>query len=1016
MIQKKIITVLLIATLVLFTASPAYGGDDEPASGDTSVQESTEASASDLSEGNVDAFDTLDEVLATQRQTENNTDDAAIPEVPEEQLGASGSYHPDEIIVVFLESDCLQQVEALAVELQEYAQIAAERAGSEQILDMGQDTSEYSVDEALIEQLDEGVSLEPTALVEIPDKLTVAQAVAIAQDTPNVISAQPNYLLYSIDSEVDTLGVSNDPYLQNQENYQWSLYKTNALEAWDNPHISALSSTLSDLSPTVAAIDTGAYLSHPDLTANLDIAHAWDAANDRSLHGDIDGHGTMVAGFLSAVTNNGVGVAGLANNRVRVLPINVFKATDAGIAASTSDVIKAINKAIEYKTSGAIPNIRVINMSLGGYYLDGNNSVLDVSYEIAVASNSVFHQKILEAREEGILIVAAAGNEGSKSAYKNTRGVNCFCFPSDFDEVLSVTSTTMSDTRATTSSYNQYKDIAAPGNNTASTSYSVTLGTASYGAGGGTSYASPMVAASAALLFAVDPALTPAKVMKLLCENSVDLGASGRDDEFGWGRLDVEAAVKAVDDDALLDGQPIPNGTYTFTSVKSELNLDAASSGALRGTNIQQAAAAPILFAQRFDIVYDAATDSYKILNCYSKLALDVSGASKEVGANVQLWTDNGTLAQRWSAVLVEGSADTYVFYNMSSGLVLDVASGSLSSGANIQQWSPNGTDAQRWRLASASPDGPKVIASLARSLDGKVVTLETPYSHTGATQVVDVPGATTESWVNLNTWIANNTAAQRYRLVAQRAGDGYTGYFSLVNIKSGKALDVMNGQASLGAGIHQYMPNGTVAQLFSAVDTGSGDGTAYLISAINPDFALDISGGNPQNGSKVQLWSWNRTQAQKFVISEVKALNGFTDGVYAFRNVNSGRHLEVMDIIKGANVQQGSINLDGSRQRFIVAFDASTGYYTVSNGELALDVAGGSKESGTNVQLWTPNGTMAQYFYPVRVKANTYVFYNVNSFLVLDVVGGSLSYGANVQQWTSNGTGAQGWVLERVE
>lgn len=1320
--HNRIIAILLSFVLVFSLAAPAFADEVAPG-GDAEVQGSEVATTVEEGSPEPDAEASVDapEEVTTLEEEPPLTDEFDTPpgEIPEKEVGSPDNYVSNEMIVVFADSEPLDtQLDVLAEELDSYAHEAVgDDVAGEQSL------STFSADELVAYELEEDPSSEPTVLVELPDELSVAQGVAIAEELPGVVSAQPNYLLYPIDDEIESQAVPDDPYSKmNQTGGQWSLYKTGAFSAWDYPAISSLKTIQEGATTTVAVIDTGARLDHADLALNLDTARAWDVVNNRLLkttvasgahYGDVRGHGTMVSGFISAVANNGIGVAGITNNKVKVLPISIYAQGSA--TAKTTDLIKAIDKVIEYNGQGA--NIRVINLSIGGYFTNSKGAIVDVTYEQALDLTSTLHAKIAEAEAKGITVIAAAGNEGDDSKYMPSGSANAFIYPSDYEEVISVTSTDINDAISPSSDHNQYKDIAAPGVSVASTHHS-----GSYSSGGGTSYASPLVAGTAALLMAIDEELTPAGVKDLLYKNSVDLGAAGRDDYYGWGRLDVAETIrdaslqlsspidiqnaiiapvssqtytgKAItpyldikyneismvrdkdysvryssntnagtatvtvegmrhctgtskitftikpaqlaqksiasignqqytgsavkptptvthngvkltkDKDYAIsyknnvnvgtatltitgkgnytgtasttysisrdpigdyDGKiitiytrlginqviDVPNATtdswvnlntwsanntvaqryrvvaqrnsnnaytgyfsltniksgkafdvqggaavagagvhqynqnnsnaqlfklkasnetgycyitskinekytievqggstqngariqlgvlnnsssqkfrfdvvkplstlkdgiYTLTSANSGCNLDAAGSETTWGTNIYQAAPSH-LNSQRFSITYDVNTGYYKILSAYSKRALDAPNSSTIRGANIQLGNDEYSLAQRWRPVLVPGTLNTYVFYNVYSNLVLDVSGGSMLSGGNVNLWSYNGSPAQQWRLSSSSLVKHSINTSMAKNLNGKVITLNTTFAPNGVTQVVDVPNATTESWVNLNSWNANNTSAQRYRVVSERINGNYTGYFSLINVKSGKAFDVQGGLAVKGAGVHQYRVNGTKAQLFYAVNTEDANKSVYLISAMNPDFCLDIAGGNPQNGSRVQIWTWNRSQAQKFILSEIKPLAGLQNGTYVLWNHNSSRCLEVSSTASGGNVQQGPLSASSARQRFEIKFDTTTGYYTFSNNNLVFNVPGASTARGSNVQLGTLTGSMAQYYYPIQIAANTYIFRNVNSNLVLDVSGGLTSAGANVQQWSANGSRAQSWVVQKV-
>ena len=552
--KSKFIVVLLAVVLAFGAAPAAFAQDGESFSEEPVCQEPLGLSV-----------------------VEDNSQDTVIPEVPQEQLGGESSFAPGEIIVVFTDNNALEEkIEILEHELDEYAELAAEQVNGGQILAL----SASPLEKTAVEQLDDGTSTSPLGLVVIPEELTIAQAVAIAENAPGVAAAQPNYLYYLTDDEFDPLAFVNDPEALNQSGKQWHLYTTGAIDAWSNPNLAALSTSLSDTSPTVAVLDSGVNLSHPDLAANLDTLHAWDVVNDCSLsatiassggtmNGDINGHGTMVSGFISAVANNGVSVAGITNNRVRVLPINIFEYVTNGsggttMTATTESVVQAIELVVDYKTSGILPNLCAMNMSIGGYYDDENGKKLDEDYDTMVAYDAVMHDCIVAARTEGILTIAAAGNEGNSAAYKNAEGQNCFSAPSDYHEVVSVTSTDINEKRAATSAYNQYKDIAAPGYSVASTYYR-----GGHSSGGGTSYACPMVAGAVALLYALDPDLTPDEIVQLLYGTSMDLGATGWDPYFGWGRLNVWAAVAELTQMSHVDISASSlgsiNASYTYT-------------------------------------------------------------------------------------------------------------------------------------------------------------------------------------------------------------------------------------------------------------------------------------------------------------------------------------------------------------------------------------------------------------------------------------------------------------------
>ena len=352
------------------------------------------------------------------------------------------------------------------------------------------------------------------ARVTLPDDVSMESALLATANDQAVDFTQPNFE-YTPDMSV------NDPYAG------WELTAVNAYNAWDQQTTSG--------AVTIAVIDSGVRLSQADLKDNVWADKAWDAANNMPLsqsisrglvsnNGDSFGHGTAVAGVAAARANNGVMMAGSSYN-ARILPVRV------GDNGFYSDAIVAASAYIIANKDAL--NIRVANMSFGYHTTsDAPFDNLAESYGVSQLNNA------------GILVVASAGNDGTNSQYINrSTGQNYPSLPSDFSTVLSVTATNASNTVDNYSDHNYYKDIAAPGSNVIVLSNGSDNGV---GRVSGTSFAAPMVSGAAALLFAADESLTPAQVKKILCDTATDMGAPGYDPYYGWGLLNINAALAQV--------------------------------------------------------------------------------------------------------------------------------------------------------------------------------------------------------------------------------------------------------------------------------------------------------------------------------------------------------------------------------------------------------------------------------------------------------------------------------------
>jgi len=348
----------------------------------------------------------------------------------------------------------------------------------------------------------------------------------------DVASARLNYIRHAT-------AIPNDPYYD----LQWHFQQINLHQAWDI--------TTGSAQVTVAVIDTGVLLNHPDLQGKLLGGYDFIRDVNNSVDGDgIDDnpndngsggagmssyHGTHVAGTIAAASNNGLGVAGVAWN-VNIMPLRVL-----GPAGGTDyDIEQAVRYAAglanDSNTLPAIP-ADVINLSLGG-----------------PLSSTVAPDAFRLAREAGVIIVAAAGNDAA----------NELSYPASLDGVVSVSAVDFNSQIAPYSNFGPTVDISAPGGDTSVDSnndsfFDGVLSTWAnddsngspqfvYAFFQGTSMATPHVAGVVALMRSVDSMLTPDEFDQLLSSGAIsdDLGANGRDDDYGHGLINAFKAVSAV--------------------------------------------------------------------------------------------------------------------------------------------------------------------------------------------------------------------------------------------------------------------------------------------------------------------------------------------------------------------------------------------------------------------------------------------------------------------------------------
>ncbi len=339
---------------------------------------------------------------------------------------------------------------------------------------------------------------------------TVEQVLAAYRNRPDVEYAEPNPI-------ISVAAAPNDPFYADQ----WALGKIHAAEAWD---ISRGSSEV-----IIAVIDTGVDYNHPDLQGNLWINEAelkglpgvdddknghvddirgynFAAGNNDPL--DDHGHGTAMSGIIAAVGDNKTDIAGLCWT-ARIMALKVLTATGNGTAA---DAVPAIYYAV---ANGA----DIISGSWGG-----------------TEASSALRDAIAYAVQEGVVIVAAAGNSGSNVAY----------YPAAYPEVIAVAATESNDNRWYLSNYGDWVDIAAPGRDIVSLRATLPGQTPHPGTVvrmSGTSLAAPHVSGTCALLLAVNPYLRGEELQQILRATGDPIAPGTCASN---GRLNVYQALRAV--------------------------------------------------------------------------------------------------------------------------------------------------------------------------------------------------------------------------------------------------------------------------------------------------------------------------------------------------------------------------------------------------------------------------------------------------------------------------------------
>jgi subtilisin family serine protease len=307
---------------------------------------------------------------------------------------------------------------------------------------------------------------------------------------------------------------------------QWHLQNTgqsggtpgadvNALRAWEV--------TTGDPNIVVAVIDSGVDGNHPDLVDNLVEGYDFyddDETPDPSPRNVGNAHGTSCAGLVAARGDNNIGVTGVAWN-CKIMPIRILSVAEGGSLRSCTeaDIATAFRWAAQHGAD-------ILSCS----WAAGASTI------IRSAVKDVTQPGDIGREGNGCIVFVAAGNTGRLIDSLWTKG---------YPEVITVGATGRDDERWAYSGYGPDLDLMATSGSLgfrSSDTWTTTIG--SYRGFGGTSAACPIAAGVAALMLSVNADLSGVDVQRLLFRSARDLGEPGRDDYYGWGRVDAHRAVQ----------------------------------------------------------------------------------------------------------------------------------------------------------------------------------------------------------------------------------------------------------------------------------------------------------------------------------------------------------------------------------------------------------------------------------------------------------------------------------------
>ena len=481
--------------------------------------------------------------------------------------------------------------------------------------------------------------------------------------------------------------------------------------------------------------------------------------------------------------------------------------------------------------------------------------------------------------------------------------------------------------------------------------------------------------------------------------------------------LGLQAKNADIDTLAAENRNVLADGTYTISILlNSNYVLDVKDGSTSNGANIQLYEANDTA-AQQFKVSHDS-QGYVTFTNVKSGKVLDLSDAVVKDGGNIQQYKSNGTRAQKW---IVKKDSNGYsIISALNSKYVLELNGGSVRNGSNIQLHSSTGSNSQRWNITKYVSKEQRINNLAAQNKNTLADGVYEICSVKNGNYALDVNSASSRNGANIQLYLRNGTQAQAFKVTHDSQG-----FVTFTNVNSGKVIDLDGAITKNGRNIHQYASNGTRAQKWIVQKSGSGYAivsaidTSYVLDLRNGTVS---SGSNIQlyqsNNTAAQQWTFSKYVTDRELCDSYASQNKgrMADGVYYIKNQNVGFALDVADgsLYGGANVQLYSLNKTNA-QKWKITHD-STGYVSFQNvGSGMYLTAGGSGRSANVYQQKQSNGYNQKWIVMFDNNQNLRIVSALNSTMVLDVKDGKIRRCSNIQLYTSNNTNAQKWVFEYI-
>lgn len=290
--------------------------------------------------------------------------------------------------------------------------------------------------------------------------------------------------------------------------------------------------------------------------------------------------------------------------------------------------------------------------------------------------------------------------------------------------------------------------------------------------------------------------------------------------------------------------------------------------------------------------------------------------------------------------------------------------------------------------------------------------------------KVLDIVNGSKSKGANVQLYQWNGTVAQQYEIVKNQKG-----YYTIKNCGSNLYLGISTNWNTMGNYNRLVQGVDSSSKAAQFVFTKNSKGQWIISSAWDSKYVVDLYGGSTNNGSAIQIFTNNNSQAQAWKLLKVKNVreeldelasknkNTLSDGTYFISSSKNTSY--VLDVSNGSKNNFGNIwlfkNNGTVAQAWTVKHD-SKGYVTFINvgSNKAIDVYDGKANNYQNISQYTSNNSYAQKWIVTKDNMGYKIMSAIDKNYVLDLYNGSVNNGTNIQVYQSNGTVAQRWKFDK--